>query len=475
MHFLSALRSPKTAFALFCAASLVVTFAWLLTSARLGHEVVTEDKLQRPGLAAAPSSLNLHGDEADVPGVTDQTALSEAEGEPTLNASDSSLEHSINRYSGTSTCSFCRGATASCDVLATQLALARPNATLLALPYCQRPIPANTSVWPQPGPRWGTSGLRDWEGTYQAQDWLYRWQHPPDCGGRRFLLFKMRNSGVGGSIHGFSWALAGDRVESRTHHQRALVLVATAVRSGVLLRADLELHPATRQAVLCRSVHRSALSLGLIQADWLHTSAVLVPSVFSKQHGKAWWRAQSFRYFIRELQPHVANYIYWQRQEAGITVPTGAICMHVRRSDKSIEMGLVPFSKFIRAAETVKRWERKMREVVTVFVTTESDAVVEEASFYRKDYRFLFFPELRMNENHHQTAERTSPEYLMLISLINLSYQMECQFFVGTRQSSWSRFIDRLKKTANISRHVFMDLCEGSYTKQLNRKQQLWY
>ena len=58
-------------------------------------------------------------------------------------------------------------------------------------------------------------------------------------------------------------------------------------------------------------------------------------------------------------------------------------------------------------------------------------------------------PEARQNLNHEGFIQRFGGFRLMEISMMNLYFHMQCDYFVGTRMSNWCRLIDELRLTGD--------------------------
>ena len=132
--------------------------------------------------------------------------------------------------------------------------------------------------------------------------------------------------------------------------------------------------------------------------------------------------------------------------------PDQAICMHVRQSDKVEEMELRSVAEYLDAAEGF----REKLNVTSIFVTTESPAVLEEImsaetaqrhphfTFYYTKYERVPGAVSVMN-----MARMLGQSYLALVSLSNLylGAHPNCVAFVETLASNWCSLINDFRVT----------------------------
>ena len=132
-----------------------------------------------------------------------------------------------------------------------------------------------------------------------------------------------------------------------------------------------------------------------------------------QNHWYYWWRAVSASYYIR---PNAATLKAWEKhrtlpiklnkkdkqnnQKTALSIPDKnngqCISIYVRHGDKSIEMELVPFSRYTEAVEILMtRYFNNSNLVVpgtkgkpAIFIGSESSDVLKEAVAWGKKHDF---------------------------------------------------------------------------------------
>ena len=162
---------------------------------------------------------------------------------------------------------------------------------------------------------------------------------------------------------------------------------------------------------------------------------------------RAWARAY--------LEENLYRYSARSRTEARVfpdTPPRQAVCMHVRQSDKELEMKLHPVSDYLAAADVFRR----NLSVDSIFITTESPAVIEAimseaTSRDYPDFDFYYTKHERVPGFVAVTdvAIQLGRSHSALVSLANLylSAHPNCVAHVLTTASNWCSLINDLRVT----------------------------
>lgn len=198
---------------------------------------------------------------------------------------------------------------------------------------------------------------------------------------------------------------------------------------------------------------------------------------------KVWTRAQMVGYSAR-LRHAVIESLYvlrqdmtmsqgWSQGSTEITpfpLPPNTWSMHIRHGDKGREMKLVPFEAFARAAEqytvgTIRKSTYTTDELQMMnplqsrkyaFVSSEDASVFEElkqsVSFIETEtthnlaWHWWYSNIPRINSGPLQQLYSSSNRTAMtVIWMSQLFLALECDAFVGTRNSNWNRLIDELR------------------------------
>eukprot|EP01036_Dinobryon_divergens_P027108 gene27108-35827_t len=141
--------------------------------------------------------------------------------------------------------------------------------------------------------------------------------------------------------------------------------------------------------------------------------------------------------------------------------PTSFLSMHVRFGMKAMEVDLHPLNRYMTIAQ------RKVPYIRDVFVSTETEAVIETLVREYPSYRFHFLKYRRLEfldlglrfPDHYQ---RTDYVYEMLMSLANLYVAVEADGFVGSLSSNWCAMIMHLERTRGDGGFDYHSVDSGS-------------
>ncbi|CAI5512925.1 unnamed protein product [Closterium sp. Naga37s-1] len=225
--------------------------------------------------------------------------------------------------------------------------------------------------------------------------------------------------------------------------------------------------------------------------------------------GRRWWFAQATRYLMRYRSPrlcHLANkarHEAFGREAAAQAVSALAdgwpevhltpkkltkhrkryqglepvwaavreaavgrryVAVHVRQGDKSSEMRLLPLSAYLELAEKARR---NFPEVTTMWLSTEMEDVVQEATRLlspRWDVKYTRFPRqgaANISMKSYESDVGVGPTSDN--AFVNLVLAAEADLFVGTLGSTWSVLIDNLRVTGGKERAGFLSVNKDRY------------
>ncbi|KAK6527110.1 mitochondrial inner membrane protein required for protein import [Arthrobotrys megalospora] len=349
----------------------------------------------------------------------------------------------------------------------------------------------------------GLAPLTKW-----AQSYIYNHQHPASCKGKKFYILEEKAPwyGLGAAVR-----VIFRELELAISVGRILVLDPKNPPGGHLMSNDCGAYRgrnASLECVLeditsCTSYATPENSVREIDIGSVPGGNKYVPplpavalTTYMKQTGlptsgaflRYWWHAQMYAYIFRPNQPTLARMVEMRTNKTLHTavdtnvkmkdgkaklhtvpfpLPPSTISMHIRHGDKAIEGRLISTRDYIVAAERfVLRNPILYRK--RAFVTTEDPGAIAEIKrttginpvsttfanlqwywFYSNIPRFdgSPFQNLRLSEN------RTDA---MITHIMQLWMAIECDTFVGNRNSNWNKLIDSIRCT-------LMDKCRAPY------------
>jgi hypothetical protein len=196
-----------------------------------------------------------------------------------------------------------------------------------------------------------------------------------------------------------------------------------------------------------------------IISEWL----VKVAPHMNRNAKRVWWNAQCVAYIMRlnnqtiealaelrqaESMVHIAaaigsaNISAWLQHQL-LPLPPGTISLHIRHGDKAVEMALVPFQKYLEAAEKLATMQTlSLRK--TVFVSTEDpDVIADLLANGTHGWVGLYSDIPRLNIDGRKQM-KLAPNMGQL-HLLQLLMALECDAWVGTWKSNWAAIIDQLR------------------------------
>ena len=171
-----------------------------------------------------------------------------------------------------------------------------------------------------------------------------------------------------------------------------------------------------------------------------------------------WWRAQGTAFLarfndrtleaLRELRglPNV-TLVAGQPDSANGSVsplPRGTISAHVRHGDKGTEMKLVPWESYANAS-LLLAGSNPFRLKPRVFLSTDNQSVVAEAANLKRSLEVFYTDMFRQSDNSPVVEVLKHHRDYTLYYLLQLLMALECDAWVGTRESNWNRAIDELR------------------------------
>ncbi|GJP50995.1 hypothetical protein CLOM_g10148 [Closterium sp. NIES-68] len=134
------------------------------------------------------------------------------------------------------------------------------------------------------------------------------------------------------------------------------------------------------------------------------------------------------------------------------------VSVHVRQSDKGIEMRLSSFASHMFFAHRLRRYAPDLRYV---WLNTEMESVIQESTTY-PDWKFLY------SSNSRQPIDaKSNREYefsqSVAASFASAIIASQCDYFVGALGSNWSRLINELRATNGRLLNGFIAINMGDW------------
>ncbi|CAI5472213.1 unnamed protein product, partial [Closterium sp. Yama58-4] len=141
----------------------------------------------------------------------------------------------------------------------------------------------------------------------------------------------------------------------------------------------------------------------------------------------------------------------WKRKEVQgmlqgvggeVYAPRPMVSVHVRQSDKFKEMTLLSFAMHMFFAH---RLRAAVPDLKHVWLNTEMESVIEQTKQY-PSWQFHYSTNARLPPGANDTR---AYEFMqdVAVSLASVLIAAECDYFVGSLESNWSRLINELRST----------------------------
>jgi hypothetical protein len=125
----------------------------------------------------------------------------------------------------------------------------------------------------------------------------------------------------------------------------------------------------------------------------------------------------------------------------------GVVSMHVRHGDKASEMTLATNEAYFSAAESLVLLN-PLGLKRAAFISTEDPVTIEAARKESRGWDMMWYDMPRSSTAGINPGLQTLPlprAKLIRIVLMQLLMALECDAWVGTRESNWNRLIDELR------------------------------
>ncbi|KAF3197862.1 hypothetical protein TWF679_002549 [Orbilia oligospora] len=349
----------------------------------------------------------------------------------------------------------------------------------------------------------GLAPLTKW-----AQKYVYDHQHPASCEGKKFYILEEKAPwyGLGAAVR-----VIFRELELAISVGRILVLDPQNPPGGNLMSKDCGEYRGRNASIECvlediTSCAAYATPENSVREVPIHSvpgGNKFVPplpavalTTYMKETGLAltgaflryWWHAQMYAYIFRPNRQTLARMVEMRtnktlhtavdtniRDKDGNgrphTVPfpllPSTISMHIRHGDKAIEGRLISTRDYIVAAERFI-----LRNPITyrkrAFVTTEDPDAIQEirkttginpisTAFSNPSWYWSYSNIPRFDgspfQNLNLSQNRTDA---MIMHIMQLWMAVECDAFVGNRNSNWNKLIDSIRCT-------LMDKCRAPY------------
>ena len=193
--------------------------------------------------------------------------------------------------------------------------------------------------------------------------------------------------------------------------------------------------------------------------------------------GRLWYRS-NLLHFLIQPSLEVAEHVKYVRRELGlekvhgedeVAESYGCIAMHIRRGDKKkdhisqeryqemVEQDMemiapdsIPLKAYVEAAREIAVAHFNPRSQLRVLIVTEDANVIRELTQNYPDIKWLYTTGHRRQHDDSKIADRissglTSGHTEMMVAMINLFISVhDCDAFVGTFSSNWSRLMFEL-------------------------------
>lgn len=314
--------------------------------------------------------------------------------------------------------------------------------------------------------------------TKLAQKLIHEHQNPSSCKGKKYIKQVARStSGIGAAMHDTAWAIGlglyHDRIAVYDTDSIPLAVFVDPVNGSQNPFSSIfqELSPCQQYANASNT-----LTIYDFRKSGRATSPVLAQAMlnaFTDMTPNAlalWARAQHVAYAMR-LRPRTLTRLAQLRLKSsmhqGFTagkdsttgmpfpLPKRTWSMHVRHGDKSGEMHLVPFTKYVEDAEQFSM-QNPVESRKWAFVSSEDPEVFEEMkslvslkqteTVSNIDWQWLMSNIERQNSGPIQQLATFGTRTETTISwLLQLMIALDCDGFVGTRGSNWNSLVEELR------------------------------
>lgn len=313
--------------------------------------------------------------------------------------------------------------------------------------------------------------------TLDALRAVWRHQHPADCSSARFLVFQGFHSGIGSYIHVVTMllraALDSGRVLIEEPGQQFLtqtpycganltmgtcyllpwtncslpdkVLAEATVLSGEqgaakLLNKDPSL-PRLVKFDAYNDGYRQLLDHPNIFTAMLDSTAIPSGRWAIAKNRAYWWRAIGVAYILR---PNARTYAELARRKylklLGPSLQQGCIGLYIRHGDKHVESQVFNDAEYERAVTQLRKINRSL--TAQLFLSTEDPATVTYFMRSQRNWTTSYVdmprkPDPKKSNLVYMEEHGHHEEFLD--GLLNLQLTLECEGFVASIFSNWSR------------------------------------
>lgn len=306
--------------------------------------------------------------------------------------------------------------------------------------------------------------------TIPVQKWIHAHQFPNNCNGKTFSIVKGASfpNGLGSCIHILSSMLAHSLQKGH------ILLYDENVGSHFSDQGrnfDQYFQPISN----CSMEHGLAandtefLSFGSYEATVVPAEAQALvkeedPNM-PPDAMKYWWRGQGAAFLMHFNENLVTNIMrvysslngpYLDFTGSPPHLPAGVVSMHIRGTDKQVEMTLVPPKIFVE--KLIRVLQENPQHLVGAFISSEDPNIMKQVQNFRRNWTEKNAPSIPRPWHLYTITMEQLPgavpleqikilgankifPYLMLQLMIHL----QCDAFIGQRGSNWIRLIDELR------------------------------
>ncbi len=344
-------------------------------------------------------------------------------------------------------------------------------------------------------------------GSAFAQRHIWEHQHPADCKAARFLIYIPVKNGIGSNYHTMGQALASamtlDRVMllmQDSEHPYYDELYCTKI----FPQARPSFHDCFFEPISNCTLSDAETALNTSNIDYTHLTDVsklnavspwpedrvvkllyypsprnLLPPIFKDfletssvdpSKTRYWWRAQSVSFLVRPNAMTLAELHIRKAKFFRKSIQPGTIALHIRRGDKSQEYPPTGDRFYIKGAESALFLDRKLKRNLFL-LTDDPRSVVFFNDLANWNVSYATIPRSDQSISTAERATRHGKANEIFFSLLDLDLALQCDAWVGTLTSNWSRLIDELRSTVRCKANgIYWDAEQGNPPRNLEWK-----
>lgn len=358
----------------------------------------------------------------------------------------------------------------------------------------------HSTHWTDPGQRVFSKGS-SLVGTAFAQRTIWEHQFPHDCKAVNYILWEPTWHGIGSNYHlmggALAYALALKRVLLLMNDRDHPYYDASYCGENEPSYHNCYFEPISNCTLedamsvqVVESAHFEQLrSVASLEDDLANEKVVKIVRIPQPPHTyppqfKAfletssvdpkkfyyWWRAQSVAFLLRPNSRTLIELNERSEMAYPQKIEEGTISCHIRHGDKHLEYPLLDEAAYVKALEEVILLDNGKNELKRqVFLLTDDPKAVHRLHML-KSWN-VTSANVPRSDKHKIPAERArhfGKANELLFSLVDLDLALQCDAWVGTMTSNWSRLIDELRSTVRCKAHrLYWDAAQSNPPSEL--------